>query len=138
MKKYIIFTLLSALSLPLFAQHPKDLPEKKNKDVTELVSDLSATQKRKIESISKESKARVDDLRKQQKSVHDSIALFMDREGDQSHTLYPLFERDAALKVAIDREMYSGKVRIDEVLTKEQRAAMRRACAKDKPARKSR
>lgn len=138
MKKYIIFTLLSALSLPLFAQHPKELPEKKNKDVTELVSDLSATQKRKIESISKESKARVDDLRKQQKSVHDSIALFMDREGDQSHTLYPLFERDAALKVAIDREMYSGKVRIDEVLTKEQRAAMRRACAKDKPARKSR
>ena len=138
MKKYIIFTLLSALSLPLFAQHPKEHPEKKNKDVTELVSDLSATQKRKIESISKESKARVDDLRKQQKSVHDSIALFMDREGDQSHTLYPLFERDAALKVAIDREMYSGKVRIDEVLTKEQRAAMRRACAKDKPARKSR
>lgn len=160
MKKYFILSLLIAFTLPLCAQHDNGNPninankrpkketdvrdvihntmnhhDRKHKEVTEMVGNLSATQKRKIESISKESKQRVDNLRKQQKAVKDSIAMFMDREGDQSEVLYPLFEREAALHAAIDREMYAGKVRIDEVLTKEQRAQVR-ACAKEKETKK--
>ena len=127
--------MLVALALPIAAQHDRQHREKKQKEITELVSDLSSAQKRKIESISKESKERVTLFRKQQKAVRDSISMFMERDGDQSAVLYPLFEREATLQTAIDREMYAGKVRIDEVLTKEQRAELRNA-AKNKPRKK--
>ena len=132
MKKAIILSLLVALALPLAAQH-----DGKHKEISELVSDLSNVQKRKIESVTKESRERVDNLRKQQKAVHDSIGIFMERDGDQSAVLFPLFDREAALHAAIDREMYAGKLRIDEILTKEQRAELRKACAKDKPNKKN-
>ena len=45
--------------------------------------------------------------------------MFMDSDGDHSAVLFPLFEREAALQAAINREMYKGKLRVDEVLTKE-------------------
>ena len=116
---------------PCFAQHDGRYPEKKRQaDITELVSDLSAPQKRKIENISKESKERVDVLRKQQQAVRDSIRIYMEREGDQSKVLFPLFDREAQLKAAVDREMYATKLLIDEVLTKEQRATLRQSVAK--------
>lgn len=133
MKKVLLLSLLVALSLPLAAQHPAGRPNGgKHKDVTELVSDLSNIQKRKIEVATKESKARVDNLRKQQRAVLDSINMYMEREGDQSAVLYPLFDREAALHAAIDREMYAGKLRIDEILTKKQCSELRKACSKER------
>jgi hypothetical protein len=131
MKKTIILIMLVAVALPLAAQHDRPHHEKKHKDITELVSDLSSSQKRKIESISKESKEKVNALRASQKAVRDSIAMYMDRDGDQSAVLYPLFEREATLQAAINREMYKGKIHIDQVLTKEQRTDVRNA-AKNK------
>lgn len=126
MKKYIILGLLIAFAIPMMAQHDGPRQGKKGQaDITELVSDLSAPQKRKVESISKESKERVDALRSSQRSVRDSIAMYMDREGDQSRYLNPLFDREAQLQAAISREMYSAKIRVDEVLTKEQRTTLR-------------
>ena len=131
MKKYILTLLLLALTLPLAAQHDGRQPHKKKRaEITELVSDLSAPQKRKIEHISKESRTRVDDLRRQQNAVRDSIRMYMDLEGDQSAHLYPLFDREAQLQVSVSREMYATKLRIDEVLTKEQRAELRSATRK--------
>ena len=127
MKKHIILILLLAVALPMMAQRENPRPDKRKRaDITELVSDLSAPQKRKIEQISKDSKERVDALRNQQRAVHDSINIFMKREGDQSKVLFPLFEREAQLHVAIDREMYTTKLRIDEVLKPEQRAELRK------------
>lgn len=138
MKKALFLSLLIALALPLAAQHARPHGGDKKKDITELVSDLSNIQKRKIESITKESKERVDILRMQQKAVRDSINMYMEYEGDQSAVLYPLFDSEGALHAAIDREMYSGKLRIDKVLTKEQRAELRKVCNKDKHAKKNR
>jgi len=130
MKKHIILILLLAVALPMMAQRENPRPDKRKRaDITELVSDLSAPQKRKIEQISKDSKERVDALRNQQRAVHDSINIFMKREGDQSKVLFPLFEREAQLHVAIDREMYTTKLRIDEVLKPEQRAELRKTLA---------
>ena len=133
MKRYLVLALLLALAAPVAAQHDgRQHGQKKRADITELVSDLSAPQKRKIENISKESKERVDALRKQQQAVRDSIRMYMEREGDQSKVLYPLFDREAQLKAAVDREMYATKLRLDEVLTKEQRAALRQAVQTDR------
>lgn len=133
MKKYIIIGLLLAVAIPLAAQPGKHHEGKKGRaDITELVSDLSAPQKRKIESLSKESKERVDALRASQRAVRDSISMYIDKEGDQSERLYPLFEREAQLQAAVSREMYSAKLRVDEVLTKEQRAALRETLRRER------
>lgn len=137
MKKVLLLSLLVVFTLPLAAQHSGRPNGAKHKDITELVSDLSNIQKRKIEAATKDSKARVDNLRKQQRAVLDSINMYMERDGDQSAALFPLFDREAALHAAIDREMYAGKLRIDEILTMEQRAELRKACAKDRPQRKN-
>ncbi|MBR4738448.1 MAG: hypothetical protein IK058_00425 [Bacteroidales bacterium] len=130
MKKTIVLTLLVALTLPVLAQHDGHRHGKQRRaDITELVSDLSAPQKRKIETVNKESRERVDALRASQRAVRDSIALFMDREGDQSRQLYPLFDREAKLQAAVSREMYATKRRIDEILTPAQRRELRAALA---------
>lgn len=135
-KTLLIAALISVFSFQFsvcWAQHDGQRPEKKrHADVTELVSDLSAPQKRKIEAISKESKERVDALRASQRAVCDSISMYMELEGDQSRHLNPLFEREAQLQAAVSREMYSAKVRIDDVLTREQRQCLRKALGKQK------
>lgn len=131
MKKTFIIALLVMLALPGFSQDDsKRQHGRKHKDITELVNDLSASQKRKIDALTKESVERVSELRRQQKAVRDSIHMFMERDGDQSATLFPLFEREADLQVAVSREMYATKLKIDEVLTKEQRIELRNASSK--------
>jgi hypothetical protein len=132
MKKITLIFLLVLFALPLSAQHEDAHRHGRHRDVTEIVKDLNAMQKRKVENISNESRERVAALRKQQRAVHDSIVMFMEREGDQSQVLYPLFEREAKLQTAINHEMYATKLRIDEVLKPEQREALRAASRKHK------
>lgn len=129
MKRIITFALLASCTFVLLAQQPQDKPQHRHgREVTELVSDLNAVQKRRIESISNESKRRIDDLHQQKQAVHDSINLLLQADGDQSQLLYPLFDREAALQAAISREMYATRLRIDQVLSKEQRQQVRQAC----------
>lgn len=129
MKKYFFLTLILLLALPIAAQDPQhpDRSKKKRPEITELVNDLSVQQKRKIETITRDSKERTEALRRQQRAVRDSIRSYMDLEGDQTQALYPLFEREAELQAAVSREMYATKLRIDEVLNSEQRANLRAA-----------
>ena len=118
MKKTFFFLLVlsSYLLAPLHAQRPHQDgrgPEKRL-DITEIVSDLSSSQKSKLETLTGDSKKRVEALRTQQKAVRDSIGMFMDKDGDQSK-----------VQAEISREMYSTKVRIDQILTKEQRQQLK-------------
>lgn len=133
MRKTIALLLLLALALPAVAQHEGDAPRRHHHpEITEMVKDLNNNQKRKIETISRESRERVDALRRQQKQVRDSIGTFMALDGDQSARLFPLFEREAQLKAAVSREMYTTKVRIDQILTPEQRARLRESTLGEK------
>ena len=132
MKKYIVVLLLLAVSLPLAAQRNKKPHGNNRHEITELVNDLSSAQKRKIEEIGKQSRERVFSFRDQQKVVKDSIAMFIDREGDNSLVLYRLFDREASLQVAISREMYNAKLQIDQILTPQQRDELHRSLAKDR------
>lgn len=139
MKIHIILTIMLAASLPLMAQHEGKRSDKKARpEISEVVGDLSTMQKHKVDNITKESKERVDALRKQQHAVQDSITMMMEREGDQRKILFPLFDREAQLRAAVSREMYTTKVRIDEVLNKEQREKLRKASFKDKSAARQR
>lgn len=136
----VIFSIFNFQLSTCFAQNDRHSPENKPRhEISDLVGDLSVVQKRKIDNISRDSKERVDALRQQQQSVRDSIHLFMEREGDQSREIFPLFEREARLQVAVNREMYTTKLRIDEVLKPEQRQALRNASRNhNKPAKKPR
>lgn len=128
MKQHLfLLLLLLVLSVPATAQHRDGrLAANKHPDITELVSDLSAPQKHKIETVRKDSKERVDALRASQRAVRDSIRYYMELEGDQSRYLHPLFDREAQLQAAVSREMYSAKLRIDKILTPHQRAVLKR------------
>lgn len=129
MKRYVTLAIMLLLAAQAMCQQPKRQPhEKKRADISELVDDLSAQQKRKVDAIGRESRERVEALRTQKHAVRDSIERYMDLDGDQSRVLHPLFDREAALQAAISREMYDAKRRIDEVLTPAQRAKLRTAC----------
>ncbi len=130
MKKLFLIAIISIFNFQFSiatAQRPhREGPgPEKRPDITEMVSDLSSSQKSKLDAISSDSRKRVDALRKQQNAVRDSINMYMERDGDQSKALYPLFDREARLQAEISREMYATKVRIDQVLTKEQRQELK-------------
>lgn len=136
MKKHFVIAIMLAFVLPLVAQHKHQSREQhKQPEISEIVKDLSAPQKRKIENITLRSRQRVEELRARKRAVSDSIASLMQQDGDQSQQLFPLFEREAALQTAINREMYSTKLRIDEILTREQRAVLRQSAHRGKPVR---
>ncbi len=134
-KKFFVIILMLSLCGATIAQTKKNESRengRKRPEVTELVKDLSPLQKRKIESISKESKAKIEGFRSQQKAVRDSIGNIIERSGDQSKLLFPLFDREGALQSRISQEMYKTKLKIDEVLTKEQAKELKNAISKNK------
>lgn len=133
MKKTLSLAIVILACTALVAQKPSvERREQKRPDITQFVSNLTDSQKAKLETITSESRQRVDKLRARQQAVNDSIALYMDREGDQTKYLYPLFDRSAKIQAEISREMYATKVRIDKVLTKEQRAEFQKASKEQK------
>ena len=129
-KSVILTIALVAVALPCAAQRDMQSRDRKPKEISELVGDLSQSQKKRLDAITDASKERVAALRAQKKAVRDSIATYMNLEGDHSAVLFPLFDREAQLQRDISREMYTTKVRVDEVLTPEQRQQLRQASAR--------
>ncbi len=128
-KSIILAVALVAVAVPCAAQRDSRArhDERKPKEITEMVGDLSQSQKKRLDDITDASKQRVAALRAQKKAVRDSINTYMRLDGDQSAVLFPLFDREAQLQREISREMYTTKVRVDEVLTPEQRKQLRQA-----------
>jgi len=129
------FFLLAALILllsPAMAQNHKHKDDGPRREISEMVSDLSQSQKKRLDAISDESKTRVSALRAQQKAVRDSISMYINMDGDHTKEVFPLFDREANIQRAISREMYTTKVRIDEVLTPKQRKQLSQCKAKNK------
>lgn len=125
MKKILLFLVLgSSFLLPsAFSQdHPRhgerrcEPPLK----VEEMVSNLSTKQKKNLLEARERSHTRVDQLKAQLNVVRDSIRDYIHRDGDNSRTLYPLFDREADIQAQISKEMYALRVRIDAILTPEQ------------------
>lgn len=85
-----------------------------------MVSNLSTKQKKNLLEARERSLSRVDQLKAQLNVVRDSIRDYIHRDGDNSRTLYPLFDREAVIQAQISKEMYALRVRIDAILTPEQ------------------
>lgn len=102
------------------------------KDVREIVSNLSTSQKKKIDVVIKQLQSTLDVLKQQESQVKDSINRSLQQDGDQSTTLYPLFEREATIKCTISKETYNAKVNIEKILTARQKEELRAALDKQK------
>ncbi len=127
MKKKIATYLVAILACTmLFAQSPNEFGHGKKHHkheppkIEEMVSNLSAIQKKRLETITQESKKQVDKMQAELKSINSQIRKLLDAEGDQTNTLFPLFEREAQLKLEINKEMYRTRQQINNVLSKEQ------------------
>ena len=139
MKKKIATYLVAILACTmLFAQSPNEFGHGKKHHkheppkIEEMVSNLSAIQKKRLETITQESKKQVDKMQAELKSINSQIRKLLDAEGDQTNTLFPLFEREAQLKLEINKEMYRTRQQISNVLSKEQLKELRERMKADR------
>lgn len=139
MKKKIATYLVAILACTmLFAQSPNEFGHGKKHHkheppkIEEMVSNLSAIQKKRLETITQESKKQVDKMQAELKSINSQIRKLLDAEGDQTSSLFPLFEREAQLKLEINKEMYRTRQQINNVLSKEQLKELRERMKADR------
>ncbi len=125
-----LFYLAAFILVPLltFAQQKgRDHQEPKhpNDNIEHFVSDLTATQKTRIDIIARRSRENVEKYRKELDITRDSIRSLTDSPEDRSDILFPLYDREAALQAEISKEYYRAKSSIDAVLTPEQYKTLR-------------
>lgn len=129
MKKTVILFVCLLFATVALAQNPRGPRGGKDhapsQDVIEMVSDLSATQKKKLESISTESKKRVDKMQNELKALRGKIRQLMQADGDNSAVLFPLLDKESSLQAEIAKEMYRTRLLFDQVLTPDQLKELR-------------
>ncbi len=118
MKKSFTIVLSLLFSVVLLAQPGK--PQEDVPNVEKMVSNLSTMQKKRIEAVTAASKKEVVKIRTELESIRSQIGTLNRMEGDQSATLFPLFDRESELVAEISKEMYRCRMKIDEVLTPDQ------------------
>lgn len=123
MRKTIIILFALILSTALYAQHPQGHDQHKPHkpmDITSMVSDLSAMQKKKLETVTTESKKRVETIQAELKTIRQQIRSLMMQDGDNSAKLFPLLDREGVLQAELTKEMYNTRLQVDAILTPEQ------------------
>ena len=129
--KQLIFTLLTlallAACTPSSTQEagadpqvPEMVHRHHGHPIEEIVKDLSHEQKEQLRQIMSDSHDYIDSLRTLQDHIRDSINAINDQYGDHSSLIFPLYEREAELQVAINQAFYQNKIHLDSVLTEEQ------------------
>ena len=127
MKNIIFVVMLVLLVSSAVAQRPSDKSKhKEHFRIENIVSDLSASQKKRLNTIYDEDHKAIEKLRNEQKTVRDSIQTYIEMSGDHTTQLNPLFDRESSLQAAISKQMYATRLHIEEVLTDEQNAQVRK------------
>lgn len=120
MKRIVIILSLLILYNTTWAQKT-DRPQLPREMIIEdFVDNLSIRQKKQLNAVRLASKSKLENLKNELNIVRDSIRINMDMYGDNSMVLFPLFEREANIQKEISKETYRVKVRIDNILTREQ------------------
>lgn len=140
MKKTITFILAFCFCSMIFAQqrpnsHRHQRPEPPK--IEEMVSDLSAIQKKRLENVTESSRKKIDKLQTNLNNVRKQIRALLKTEGDQSEKLFPLYEREGDIQAEISKEMYKCRIQIDNILTKEQLQEFRAHIEKDRKQHKA-
>ena len=138
MKRTFIILLTLLLVGTLSAQQQRGRFHRELPKIEEMVNDLSNAQKKKLNAIQKDAKERISKLQAERDEVRDSIRALMRMDGDQSEKIFPLLDRENALRSQIIKEKYKTRLRIDKVLTKEQQIVVRKKIEADRKARHER
>lgn len=124
MKKTLAIALSILFTIILVAQPSKPMRGPMAKDelpnIEKMVSNLTPIQKKRIETITANSKKEVFKLKTELESIRSQIGKLNNKEGDQSSLIFPLFDRESQIMAEISKEMYRCRLKIDEVLTPEQ------------------
>ena len=133
MKKIATLLLTMGLAFNVMGQQKQHHPRhhKEQPKIEEMVSDLSAIQKKKLNTIMENSRKEVDRLQAELDKVRKQINALTNKDGNNSDQLFPLFDREGSLRAEIAKEMYRTRLQIDEVLTKEQLVELRSRCESD-------
>jgi len=131
-----MFVMVAAVAMAQSPEHPRH-DQRGSMKIEELVSDLTSSQKSRIDAITRKSSKTIETYRKQLHAVRDSIRMYMDSREDHSAVLFPLYEREGAIQAAISKEYYRTKTAIDQVLSAEQYAKLREKMPKKQPKAKS-
>lgn len=138
MKKFVsVIVVLLTISLSGFAQQKVEHKRSQEFKIENFVDDLSSEQKKKIDDISSQYMNRISKMRQELKSLRDSIRTISDKYGDNTKTIFPMYEREAKIQTEISKEMYRMKLQLDKVLTKEQYNALHSNLAKKRTERMS-
>lgn len=116
---FLFFILTAGIILPAYAVDDNK-PKKKHHNIEQMIPDLTASQRKKIDQIRKESNERIDSMEMRQERIRDSIRIYLDLYEDHRSALYPLMEKEARIRLEINKEMYRAKTQINSVLTKAQ------------------
>ena len=127
MRHILLLLAATTMALSATAQQPPKECNRNNPRIEELVSDLSAAQKTRIDVVTRRSTKAIEKYRQQIHAVRDSIRSYMDSPDDQSDMLFPLFEREGKLQAEISKEYYRTKLDIDKVLTPEQHSELKKS-----------
>ena len=139
MKRTLIILLTLLLAGTLTAQQPhrgrshRDLPK-----IEEMVNDLSNAPTKKLNAIQTGARERISKLQAERDEVRDSVRALMRMDGDQSEKIFPLVDRETALRSQIIKEKYKTRLKIEKVLTKEQQIEVRKKIEADRKARRER
>ena len=111
MKRHLLILLLVASTIAVCAQPksprpPKEPPHHEEGRIEKILTDLTATQKTRIDLVTRETAKKVEKLRKELNNVRDSIKTYMDSPNDNTSKLFPLFELEGKLQAEISKEYY--------------------------------
>ncbi len=138
--KHFLLLVLVCIAAGAAAQPGERMPKEhrggQRPTIDQIVSNLSESQKARIDLITARSGKTIEFYRVQLKAVRDSIRSYMSSPDDNSVVLFPLYEREGMLMSEISKEYYRSKVAIDEVLTPEQYREMQEKMAKNRHAKR--
>lgn len=138
MKRILLTITLIAATTALMAPSHGPRPHHPDKGadgpkIEELVSDLTAAQKTRIDLITRKTQKNVEAIHARLDAVRDSIRSYMNSRDDHSDILFPLFDREANLQAELSKEIYRSKAAIDKVLTPEQFKKLHERMEANKP-----
>ena len=94
------------------------------KQVEEVLTNLTDNQRKMLHKLSKENKEYMDKYRKDRDQLKKTIKSLLEMKEDVSEALFPLIDMKARLEAEKEKNLYKMKLKIDEILTPEQRIEM--------------
>ena len=90
-----------------------------------MLTNLTDSQREALHKLAKENREYMEKHRRDVNKLQSSIELLLAKDGDNSEILFPLIEMKAELEAEKEKNLYRAKLKIDSILTAEQREKMK-------------